>query len=93
MSIFIRLGKFWFIILLVCLGVYIGINNRENTSIHLPPVITSITVPSFIALTAAFLIGATCMSLFFAADSFAKSWRIRKLQKKIVKLEQVQNDQ
>jgi len=81
---FIRnLIKFWFLLILVILGVYVGIHNKENVNISLPPIVPSITIPSFVALSVAFLAGAAVASLWFAQDSFMKHFKIRKLHRKL----------
>jgi len=83
MGFFLRLGKFWFTLLVIALGFYVAHFNNTLVTLHLPPIIDTINVPASIAFMLWFMIGAGAVSFFFGLDIMRKGWTIRRLNKKI----------
>lgn len=86
-----RLLRGLFLIVLLVFGVMVGIHNRELMQFSFPPLLTSITLPSFMILLTSFALGALVATLWFAQDSIAKSMRIRKLEKRLGRFEDLRS--
>ena len=82
-----KILKFWVLLVLIGLTLYIGVNNRGSISLRLPPWIEHIPVPISLAFMFAFGLGALVATLVISYDTFKRGLENRRLHKKVQELE------
>ena len=88
----VKMVKFWFFVIFVVLGIFIGINNRDLVALNFPPFFPSMTMPVFILVLGAFIVGAVMASVWFLVDSIPKNLEVRKLRRQLKNLSPESDD-
>jgi len=78
-----RAVKFWLILLMIVLSVYVAYFNRTFIPISLPPFIESMNLPAFLVYIVWLMTGSLLTWGFLGVDLLKKSWKIRRLTKQV----------
>ena len=80
MIMVLKLFKFWFVVLFLCVGVYFGAYLQDPVTLKIPGV-GAYTVTAAIALIGSFFLGVTLVTLYFGVDFIKKSIEVYRLNK------------
>ena len=86
MSVLVSAGKFWLVVVMMILALYVSYFNRTFIPISLPPVVESMNLPAFVIYLAWLATGCAMTWFFLGIDLLKKSWQIRKLSKQVREL-------
>ena len=82
-----KLSSFWLLLLLVGAASYFSAHNLERIYVNIPH-FGEFKMRAAVAFMFCFLTGATVTVVYFGWDSVKKSVQVRRMQKRINKLEQ-----